>query len=89
MLEYDFQPERYSLGTVFEVLETACHVLPITDYSISQNTLDNVSLLHKIGSTISTAVMTSLLTLPSISLVRYPPVQRSLTKVTKKQEHWD
>ena len=43
MLEYDFDPTSYKLGDVFEEMERVRRVLPVTDYSVAQNTLDNVS----------------------------------------------
>jgi len=42
VLLYEFPSARLSLADVFACMEEACQCLPIKDYSISQNTLDNV-----------------------------------------------
>jgi len=42
MLQYEFPSAGLSLSTVFSTMEEACRDLPIDDYSLSQNTLDNV-----------------------------------------------
>jgi len=44
VIQYEFPSARLSLSSVFAVMEEACRDLPIDDYSISQNTLDNVRL---------------------------------------------
>jgi len=42
MLQYEFSSAGLSLSSVFGLMEQACRDLPIDDYSLSQNTLDNV-----------------------------------------------
>jgi len=42
MLQYEFPSSGLCLSSVFAVMEEACRDLPIDDYSINQNTLDNV-----------------------------------------------
>ena len=42
VLEYDFPSAGLNLSSVFAAMEQACRDLPVDDYSVSQNTLDNV-----------------------------------------------
>jgi ATP-binding cassette subfamily A (ABC1) protein 2 len=42
IIQYEFPSEGLSLSTIFARMEEACRDLQIDDYSISQNTLDNV-----------------------------------------------
>ena len=42
MIQYEFPSAGLCLASVFAVMEDACRDLPIDDYSVSQNTLDNV-----------------------------------------------
>jgi len=44
ILQYEFPSAGLCLSSVFAIMEEACRDLPIDDYSISQNTLDNVRL---------------------------------------------
>jgi hypothetical protein len=47
--QYEFPSSGLSLAEVFSEMEKACRDLQIVDYSISQNTLDNVIImLHAI-----------------------------------------
>ena len=46
MLQYEIKSEDISLSYVFSKLEDAHRALHIEDYSVSQNTLDNVSNLQ-------------------------------------------
>ena len=41
-MEFEFKPEQVPLSLVFKTMEQARGQLPILDYSVSQNTLDNV-----------------------------------------------
>ena len=43
MVQYELPSEDLSLSRVFAKMEEASHDLEIEDYSVSQNTLDNVS----------------------------------------------
>lgn len=43
MLQYEIKSEDIALGYIFSKLEDAQRALHIEDYSVSQNTLDNVS----------------------------------------------
>jgi len=62
MLQYEFSSAGLSLSSVFGLMEQACRDLPIDDYSLSQNTLDNVltplytSLYHCVSVCLSVAV---------------------------------
>ncbi len=42
LMEFDFKPEAVPLSVVFAAMETARKEINILDYSVSQNTLDNV-----------------------------------------------
>ena len=44
VIQYEFPSADLSLSTIFGQMEEACRDLHIEDYSISQNTLDNVRL---------------------------------------------
>ena len=42
MMDYELSPDLYKLSSVFSKMQHAVNILPIEDYSVSQNTLDNV-----------------------------------------------
>ena len=42
MMEYEFLPSDYKLSFVFDKMRQALRTMPVVEYSISQNTLDNV-----------------------------------------------
>ena len=42
LMEFEFKPEQVPLSLVFKTMERGRGQLPILDYSVSQNTLDNV-----------------------------------------------
>lgn len=44
LLKYELKSETISLSYVFSKMEEALNELPIEDYAVSQNTLDNVNI---------------------------------------------
>jgi len=68
ILQYEFPSAGLCLSTVFAIMEEACRDLPIDDYSISQNTLDNVRLWLSVCLSVCLSVMLSGVLSVSISV---------------------